>query len=280
VDTNPLLTCVYCPRLCRHACPVVTASGREAATPNLILTTLWRFAEGKVDAEEAAGAAALCTGCGACTAACKHHRPVAALIERARGELGGAPEVEAPGRVEGGGELVAVETDERRWAEALEAKIGRKVARFRSPSRLGARLLPEPERFAAWARALRDRLAGRGLVVADHDSLRAARAAELRVSHLLEILQPPLEGAGVARCCGEHQLVGPPVPFSLACCGAAEALGRVWPETAADVAKEAVDRLPPGSWVSDARCGAWLRQHGGQVRDPVEWLIANRPVAG
>lgn len=76
-----LETCAFCPKLCRFACPVAEAEGQEAVTPWGLLTraddirrqlatldgpmaTLWTH----------------CTGCGACTAQCKHENPVAETI--------------------------------------------------------------------------------------------------------------------------------------------------------------------------------------------------------
>lgn len=274
MDQSDLLSCVFCPRLCRHVCPVAVGSGREAATPTAMMSGVWAWRAGHGSAASAAALASLCVSCGACTAFCKLHRPVPELLAEARAALGAAPELPAPGRIEGGGELVAVEVDGRRWAEALGRHLGRPVARFRSEDSLGAVLLSDPARFGAWARALRDRLAGRSLVVADHESLAAARASELAVVHLLELI-PPLPADRLrVRTCGGPQSPGPEAPLSLACCGGGTLLRRQHPEVAAEVGRSAAARVPEGAVCADGRCGAWLRAHGAEIDDPVSLLIA------
>ena len=273
MEDSELLSCVFCPRLCRHVCPVAVGSGREAATPTAMMSGVWAWRAGHASAESAAASANLCVSCGACTSFCKLHRPVPELLAEARAELGAPPALPSLGRIEGGGELVAVEADGRRWAEALARHLGRPVARFRDEDGLGAVLLSDPPRFALWARALRDRLAGRTLVVADHESLQAARAAELTVVHLLELIPAlPADRLRVRTCAGP-QSPGPEAPLTLACCGATTLLRRSHPEIAEDVGASAAALLPAGAVCADARCGAWLRQHGGEVDDPVSILV-------
>src|SRR3972149_6546437 len=47
---NPTLThleyCSYCPKMCRHACPVSTASGREALIPQARMAGLAQLLKG------------------------------------------------------------------------------------------------------------------------------------------------------------------------------------------------------------------------------------------
>ena len=72
--------CAFCPKLCRHVCPVAKATGREAATPTAKMTVVYLVKRGLLPKELATQAAALCEGCGACTAHCKHQIPVAELL--------------------------------------------------------------------------------------------------------------------------------------------------------------------------------------------------------
>ncbi|MFM2244446.1 MAG: 4Fe-4S dicluster domain [Pseudomonadota bacterium] len=281
MDSAELLSCVFCPRLCRHVCPVAVGSGREAATPTAMMTGVWAWTQGRASGASAFSLASLCVSCGACTSFCKLHRPVPELLAQARAEIGGLPEQAAPGRIEGGGELVAVEADGRRWAEALAAHLGRPVARFRTEDSLGAVLLGEPARFGPWARALRDRLAGRTLVVADHESLAVARAAELTVVHLVELVPALPADRPRVKTCGGPQSPGPEAPLALACCGGRSLLRAEHPALAAEVGAGAAARTPPGAVCADSRCGAWLRQHGAQIDDPVSLLLeAQRPSPG
>lgn len=274
MDASALLSCVFCPNLCRHVCPVAVGSAREAATPTAMVSSVWSWRSGFGSAEAALASAQLCVSCGACTSFCKLHRPVPELLAQARAALGGASAPAALGTIEGEGAWVAVESDGRRWAEALGRHLRRPVARLRAEDGLGAALLDEPDRFAPWAQALREHLAGRSLVVADHEALAAARAAGLSVVHLLELIPAlPVDRPQVRTCAGPR-LPGPEAPLSLACCGAATGLRRAHPELAADVGASAAARVPPGSVCADARCGAWLRAHGAELIDPVSALLA------
>src|SRR5690606_20430343 len=130
-------TCALCPRLCRHACPVAEGTRREAAVPALLAETLLAWRRGRVSDEVAREAATLCVDCGACQRACHLHRPLPGLLREARTALLPEPAVAPLGHVEGDGELVAVESDERRWAEALAARLGRPIARLRTDDFLG-----------------------------------------------------------------------------------------------------------------------------------------------
>ncbi|MCC6805957.1 MAG: (Fe-S)-binding protein [Deltaproteobacteria bacterium] len=88
--------CTYCPRLCRHACPVETASGREALTPKAKMQTAGELSGKNValdreDVEVLWG----CSHCGACEDECLHHNPVGQTLYAARAhvaDLGLTPE--------------------------------------------------------------------------------------------------------------------------------------------------------------------------------------------
>ena len=88
--------CVFCPKLCRSACPVSNAQPRETVTPWGKMSLAWMAAHGDVphDAAHAAPAWA-CTGCFACREWCDHRNPVAEVLLDARDALRGrqsAPE--------------------------------------------------------------------------------------------------------------------------------------------------------------------------------------------
>jgi ferredoxin len=119
-------SCVYCPRLCRHVCPVAAGSGGEAATPTAMMTGAWQWPRDSATAEEALESATLCTQCGACEEHCKLSRPVSALLSEAIGRIRDAPST-PPLEVLGEGSWVAVETDERRWAEALARHLSEHI---------------------------------------------------------------------------------------------------------------------------------------------------------
>ena len=65
--------CTFCPKMCRHACPVSTASGRETFIPQVKMDKLNQLRLGRgawtVESTEALWA---CTGCRHCTMYCDH----------------------------------------------------------------------------------------------------------------------------------------------------------------------------------------------------------------
>jgi Fe-S oxidoreductase len=83
--------CVFCPKLCRSACPVSNAEPRETITPWGKMTASWMAAHGDtpVSASHAAPAWA-CTGCGACQRACDHGNPVSEVLLDARSAFAAA----------------------------------------------------------------------------------------------------------------------------------------------------------------------------------------------
>ncbi len=92
-------TCVYCPKLCRSACPVSNAEPRETLTPWGKMSTASFAAHGDVPLDESfASTAWACTGCMACREACDHANPVAPTLLDARSaftEAGVAPRAAA-----------------------------------------------------------------------------------------------------------------------------------------------------------------------------------------
>jgi Fe-S oxidoreductase len=87
--------CVFCPKLCRSACPVSNAEPRETITPWGKMSHAWLAAHGDVtiDASHAAPAWA-CTGCHRCREWCDHRNPVAlTLLESRDALMRAAPDV-------------------------------------------------------------------------------------------------------------------------------------------------------------------------------------------
>ena len=74
--------CEFCPKLCRFACPVSEAAGREALTPwgKVSLAAL----TGRTPDASAALAFAGCTGCHRCSVYCAHDNDVPAILYAAR----------------------------------------------------------------------------------------------------------------------------------------------------------------------------------------------------
>lgn len=267
-------TCAFCPRLCRHVCPVAVGSGREAATPTSMMTGTWSWLSELGTAEQAVAYASLCVDCGACTRACKLQRPVGELLGDVLRELDPAPPGAAPlGTVEGEGRYVALETDERPWHRALGERLAEPVARLRTPDQLGAAHVEHGADCEGHLAALARLLEGRILVVADAGSLGVATEAGVEVVHLAALVDPPPDRPWQPTCRGPGPGGGSP-PDLLGCCGGRAPLSQHHPAVAAEVAADAARRLgETPACIADAHCGARLRGAGARLSDPVDWLM-------
>lgn len=79
--------CTFCPKLCRHVCPVSNAEPRETLIPQAKVSLLGRLRSGETERTEAQQAALYgCTGCGACTEFCRHKVEVGPLLYKGRAE--------------------------------------------------------------------------------------------------------------------------------------------------------------------------------------------------
>ena len=85
---DTLEKCVFCPKLCRSACPVSNAEPRETITPWGKMSTAYFAARGDVPLDESfARPAWACTGCFGCKANCDHENDVAGTLLDARAAL-------------------------------------------------------------------------------------------------------------------------------------------------------------------------------------------------
>ena len=83
---SKLETCVFCPKLCRSACPVSNAEPRETLTPWGKMSSAYFAARGDVPLDESfARPAWACTGCFACRGSCDHQNDVAGTRHRFAG---------------------------------------------------------------------------------------------------------------------------------------------------------------------------------------------------
>ncbi len=221
-------TCVFCPKLCRWACPVAEAEGRETVTPWGLMTLLDDVGRGRPLDADAAAIWAHCTRCGRCQQVCKHDNDVPGAILDARAaavEAGVSPPgwrvwSDAPHPVspsldalpEGGPTVVlAGRADEARVAAALEVLA---AAGWRDPARpkggvrdAGHRALSagRPVAFAAAVEALAAAVSEAETVIClDAEDAEALRfdypergvwsGPAPRVMHLIEAVHGRLEG--------------------------------------------------------------------------------------
>jgi ferredoxin len=271
-----LESCVYCPRLCRHVCPVAVGSGRESATPTAMMTGVWRWLREESGPQEALESASLCTRCGACESHCKLNRPVSALLAEAMAQLESLPQIPTI-EIHGEGSWVALETDSRRWAAALSKHLNEPVARIENTDELGASLLDHPTLLASHLKALKSQLHDRQLMVTSHRALEIATRAGLQVHHLSHHIEAPAHERVFHPCSGPR-LEGEAQPFILECCGARGPLqkhhGKIADEVAASAARELGSSLHS---CPDSICSSHLRSQGAQITDPIDWLLSAYP---
>jgi Fe-S oxidoreductase len=87
-DLETSLTyCTFCPKLCRHTCPVSNAEARETLTPRDKMATMRLIRRAEVPATtEQSEPLYGCTGCGACTDFCLHKVEPGLALFRGRAE--------------------------------------------------------------------------------------------------------------------------------------------------------------------------------------------------
>ncbi len=159
--------CTYCPKLCRHACPVSNAEARETVVPQAKMATMRRLrldvtGSGERDAAKAESEVLYaCSGCGACTEACLHGITVGPAL------MIGRAEAEQAGR----GHPALAGLAERFEAHSLEAglKIRDAAPASRRPVEAQVAFLPgcESPAVAAPMLALCDRVGAEYVAVAD-----------------------------------------------------------------------------------------------------------------
>lgn len=79
--------CTYCPKMCRHACPVSGVSGHETHTPQAKMGQLSQLRRGRADWNPAqTGPLWACTGCRHCTTYCDHDSEPGLTLFAGRGQ--------------------------------------------------------------------------------------------------------------------------------------------------------------------------------------------------
>jgi len=79
--------CTYCPKMCRHACPVSTATGHETVTPQAKMMALNLARKGHASwTRDSLESIYACSGCRQCTEYCAHGVEPAAVLFAGRAE--------------------------------------------------------------------------------------------------------------------------------------------------------------------------------------------------
>ncbi len=79
--------CSYCPKMCRHACPVSTTDGRETHIPQTKMDLLNQLRKGHIQwGTDTTSALWACTGCRHCTTYCEHGNEPGLVLASGRAE--------------------------------------------------------------------------------------------------------------------------------------------------------------------------------------------------
>lgn len=90
--TKQLDNCTYCPKMCRHACPVSNATGRETYIPQAKMDRLNQLGKNRAGRSKVAWTAEssdplwACTGCRQCTMYCEHGNEPGLVLLAGRAE--------------------------------------------------------------------------------------------------------------------------------------------------------------------------------------------------
>jgi dimethylglycine catabolism B len=249
---DALEKCVFCPKLCRSACPVSNAEPRETITPWGKMSAAWQSAHGDVPMSSSHAAPAwACTGCFACRESCDHRNVVADVLLDARDALaqkGVAP----PGARRAVARFPHHDARTRAAARALAAACEQPTQPMQPPTTRATRARVDARSASPVGRAGDALLVGCGyLRAAKREARDAVDAATALSGHAVALV----EG-----CCG--------LPLLLA----GDTRGFV--EQARAVARSLAnyDRV----WVADAGCALSLKRRypdaGVTLRPAVETL--------
>jgi NAD-dependent dihydropyrimidine dehydrogenase PreA subunit len=244
--------CPFCPRLCRHVCPVAVASARESATPTAIVSVLRLAKAGQLDRDLAEAALYLCNGCGACARHCSVGMDVAAFVRECRSPPAVAPLPELPS----GGSTLRVRVGPGTSGGAVAL----------TPDALGHAAVVAGDR--AHVARVASHFAGRRVLTDSHAVLEVLLAADKllggrKIGVVLDV------GAGTNPrflTCWEGATGA---DGQLSCCGAREGFEERNAPMAHAMAEEVVRRMGGRAHgCGDGNCSRWLREHGGSVEGP------------
>lgn len=265
MSDHAFTTCAYCPRLCRHVCPVASATGREAATAASMMTAALLAERGVLDSAFGIAGTSLCLGCGACTTHCKLHVPVSERLREWRAPHVDVVRPDVLEAIDGPAPTVCLISGDRDWSGAWGRAEQRAVARLRTRDSLG---------HAAWKLGATDvpdgvasHLRGREVVTDSRAAAEVLAAAAVPV----RLLPAPAAGTVFRTCYESSADSAYPTPglHQLACCGRREGFSTREPESAHAVAEENARLLGPGRVAcADEECACWLRAHGVDVAGP------------
>lgn len=180
--------CTYCPRLCRHACPVGTASARESLTPRNKMLVLGEWRNGAAKPNESTAELMWgCSDCGACEDACLHENPVGEGLYSGR-DLAQKAGV-APAAFRGAGERFMVQLNP--FGESLLKHEENALGAVPRPLNVGPSTKSSPVLIIG-CHTLRDQ----------PELVRAGLAVARRIDPTVELAHLYGRGAPMSLCCG------------------------------------------------------------------------------
>ena len=254
--------CTFCPKLCRHACPVATVSGRESATPTAMMSAYWAQKKGILTKEQASAGIDFCTSCGACTLACKDDQPVATLLFEAAKNL--RPVANPPDlpKIYGTGEFIIMSPDGRDWSKTLQRKIEKTVgiAFFQSWLQVDLTTISRKQltqMFQPWAN-------GRTMISTTKQTTHLAKLADLHVVHLHDLVETNVNFLS----CGSFS---PVESHKITCCGAT--ISHKKTALANQMAVKFGSQFQE-IYIDDSHCAKHLKTNGINVIDPIDFFTA------
>ncbi len=159
--------CAWCPRLCRHVCPVAVGTGLESATPTAMRAVALGVEAGALPSDLALPGTDLCLGCGACTAFCALHVDVPAALDAFRAARG-APVVVRAARGGGAAPLeAAAAVEPLRFVTCFEGPVLDSADQLACCGRRDGFDAVRPDAAGAVAEENVRRFGGRAIVCAD-----------------------------------------------------------------------------------------------------------------
>ena len=255
--------CVYCPKLCRHVCPVAVSTNLEKATPTAMITGVWAAKKGLISLEQGLEFANLCAECGACEKHCAIDQPVSKWLKDFREEFE-TEQISLP-VIEGDAKWVAIIHDERDWSKALRDQWMKPIARCRVKNAFGRDGPLSKKNLNQHSSGIKKWGQNRHFITTDDQTLQTLLNTGLQASHLKSFIPDcdwDLVECGQTKA-GQSDLVS--------CCGAS--LQHRLPEIAKEIATAFMANKHGVLFCANANCASHLRESGHRVVDCIDRLM-------
>ena len=264
-------TCAFCPKLCRHVCPVAVGTSLESTTPTAIMNEVMLAITTPDIENSGVDAINLCTRCGQCSDFCGVDQSVVTLLDEARAQLEPPPPPWSEPVIIGHHQTVAIICGQVEWSKPLSTLTGQKMATMVTPDHLGELHRIRPDTRDEVIEKIGRLMQGKTAVTSCNTCREALELANVSTETIVMVSQlvPPLP---TWRTC--HCEPGPSVNTVIKCCGARAPLVTAKPKIANKIAEEVARRLDGQAiFVPDTRCAEHLRNAGVHALGPIDTLL-------